>query len=988
MKFRNQVMDLMLWQSFKCGLLWRKCPSLSGSPARRLRIFQASAALLLAFMGLSGCGGQSVNPPPPPPPPAPAAVTPAVPPDAPMSNESVAAASSSDPSPLPASEGTPSNGMPTEGASAERRPFVKKGKNEPEPERQADPELLARIVAAAATAGPADVDNGMKRIGIALTEYATAHDQRFPTVDGSGEPEEKPRPNSGFGANNFNNSPATKVPNGLSWRVLILPQLGFQELYSQFHLDEDWDSPNNRELVAKMPPVYGNDLRGNTRLQLITGPETPFQPGVGPLISDFTDGLSTTLTVVEAGPDQAKPWTKPGGLTFAPDSPAACLGEIGDRFRALTADGTLHSIPANTELLASLIRHQDRQVIPSQFLKETEQAIFASPSSLVSADLPPLQPADQEFDPRFIPGDAASIIVISPRRILESRLSQAILKEFATEDETHAQTLDRLTRDSGGAGLSILATEEIRILPNPAYRPAASTVNSGFPTADMSSPDSTGLPGGPAGATLREHALPSGVLGIYARTAVALPIEAVIRKTGQSADQLEVEALDGIPHVWLRGLPYALAFPSDHEVILASNESIRKMTGVTTESQKTSTLIPQVQEMKNAMVLLAASAPEGSKLEFMQQFLSAAGPVALFAPQLADLHDIRCALDLDAPEFLRIWMGFPEAEVAKTFSTVANGLLMQGITQGKQFQSLLDANDPSQKAQADLLGDVIQGTTVNQEKSVVSLTMVHPEHLESLVPAFQNQISAAKSLMAPLESLPPLVRVGKALVAYSEEHGHLPASNGNGEDDSKSKESKVDRLNPQNADAFQSSPGGGLGTPQRPSAEEKAAAAIAKNRGLSWRVYLLPFIGEKSLYEQFHLNERWDSPHNKLLLTQMPAIFGTNPEGKTRIQMIVGNDTLFKSGKAPDLESLRDDPSQTIVVIEVGEDKSDFWTKPGGLPFNPKDPLKCLGKPDAGQMEYQLLMLDWSLSSLPVEISADEFRELVQPSDGKPARKF
>jgi len=986
MKSRNQARGVRLCCGLNLGLLWQKSPALLVCLVRPV-LLKAPATLLLTLICLSGCGGQPENPPPPPPPP-PATAAPATPADssaAPMSNESVAATSTPGSEPMPAPEEMTAEGSPVTGTLPNETEA-----NEPPLERQTDLELLARIVAAAALAGPADVDNGMKRIGIALTEYAAAHDQRFPTIDGSGEPEEKPRQNSGFGVNNSSNSTATKAPNGLSWRVLILPQLGFQELYSQFHLDEAWDSPHNRELVAKMPPVYGHDPRGNTRLQLITGPGTPFQPGVGPLTTEFTDGLSTTLTVVEAGLDQANPWTKPGGVTFAPDSPAACLGDIGDHFRALTADGTLHSIPANTELLASLIRHQDRQVIPSQFLKETEQAAAASPSSPTSADLPALQPVDQEqeFDPRFIPGDATSIIVFSPRRILESQLSQAILKEFATEDETHAQTLDRLTQNNGGAGLSILATEEVRILPNPAYRPAASAANSGFPTADMSSPGSTGFPGGPAGATLDEHALPSGVLGIYARTAVALPIEAVIRKTGQSADQLEVEALDGIPHVWLRGLPYALAFPSDHEMILASNESIRKMTGVTAESQKTSRLIPQIQEMKNAMVLLAASAPEGGKLEFMQQFLSAAGPVALFAPQLADLHDIRCALDLEAPEFLKIWMGFPEEEVAKTFGTVANGLLMQGITQGKQFQSLLNPNDPSQKAQSDLLGDVINGTTVNQEESVVSLTVIHPEHLDAIVPALQSQIAAARTLMAPLESLPPLIQVGKALAAYSAEHGHLPASNGTGEDDSKSKESKADRQNPQNANGFQNSPAGGPGGPQRLSPEEKAAAAIAKNRGLSWRVYLLPFIGEKSLYEQFHLDERWDSPHNKSLLTQMPAIYGANPEGKTRMQMIVGNETLFKSGKAPDLESLKDDPSQTIVIIEIGEDKSDFWTKPGGLPFDPKNPLRCLGKPDEGQTEYQLLMLDWSLRSLPVEVSADKFRELVQPSDGKPTRKF
>ena len=42
----------------------------------------------------------------------------------------------------------------------------------------------------------------------------------------------------------------------LSWRVAILPQLGYQNLYEQFKLDEPWDSEHNKKLLEKMPKVY------------------------------------------------------------------------------------------------------------------------------------------------------------------------------------------------------------------------------------------------------------------------------------------------------------------------------------------------------------------------------------------------------------------------------------------------------------------------------------------------------------------------------------------------------------------------------------------------------------------------------------------------------------------------------------------------------------------------------------------------------------
>src|SRR5438309_10601168 len=57
---------------------------------------------------------------------------------------------------------------------------------------------------------------------------------------------------------------------------------------------------------------------------------------------------------------------------------------------------------------------------------------------------------------------------------------------------------------------------------------------------------------------------------------------------------------------------------------------------------------------------------------------------------------------------------------------------------------------------------------------------------------------------------------------------------------------------------------------------------------LSWRVQILPFIEQTNLYNEFHVDEPWDSEHNKKLIPRMPKIFGSlnvaaNQEGKTRI---------------------------------------------------------------------------------------------------------
>jgi Protein of unknown function (DUF1559) len=41
---------------------------------------------------------------------------------------------------------------------------------------------------------------------------------------------------------------------------------------------------------------------------------------------------------------------------------------------------------------------------------------------------------------------------------------------------------------------------------------------------------------------------------------------------------------------------------------------------------------------------------------------------------------------------------------------------------------------------------------------------------------------------------------------------------------------------------------------------------------LSWRVRILPLIGQGPLFQEFHLDERWDSPRNRALHERMPAV--------------------------------------------------------------------------------------------------------------------
>lgn len=118
---------------------------------------------------------------------------------------------------------------------------------------------------------------------------------------------------------------------------------------------------------------------------------------------------------------------------------------------------------------------------------------------------------------------------------------------------------------------------------------------------------------------------------------------------------------------------------------------------------------------------------------------------------------------------------------------------------------------------------------------------------------------------------------------------------------------------------------------------------------LSWRVAILPFLGEEELYRQFNLDEPWDSPWNRGLLKRMPDVYQTratplNPHlpNTTYFQALVGKGTAFEPGAR--LQIPRDFPdgaANTILIIEAWQPVP--WTKPEDVPFDPDGPLPKLG---------------------------------------------
>ena len=102
----------------------------------------------------------------------------------------------------------------------------------------------------------------------------------------------------------------------------------------------------------------------------------------------------------------------------------------------------------------------------------------------------------------------------------------------------------------------------------------------------------------------------------------------------------------------------------------------------------------------------------------------------------------------------------------------------------------------------------------------------------------------------------------------------------------------------------------------------------------SWRVLLLPFVESPDLYEQYDLEQPWDSPHNKKLISKRPSIYafhkGASDDGSTNYLAVVGPETTWPGATSTAREDNKDGLSDTIFIVE-NHGSNIPWTAPQDL---------------------------------------------------------
>ena len=171
------------------------------------------------------------------------------------------------------------------------------------------------------------------------------------------------------------------------------------------------------------------------------------------------------------------------------------------------------------------------------------------------------------------------------------------------------------------------------------------------------------------------------------------------------------------------------------------------------------------------------------------------------------------------------------------------------------------------------------------------------------------------------------------------------------------------------------------------------AQAITNEDGeplLSWRVAILPFIEEQALYERFHLDEPWNSPHNSKLIDEMPPVYESLnmvlPPGETVMQVPLSDKdakepVFFIKGRQARFRDVLDGLSNTPMVVQVNPQDAVTWTKPADWEVNLDNAKNGVGSAEPGG--FHILLGDGAVIFISQSIDAKLWREMLTRAGGE-----
>lgn len=164
-------------------------------------------------------------------------------------------------------------------------------------------------------------------------------------------------------------------------------------------------------------------------------------------------------------------------------------------------------------------------------------------------------------------------------------------------------------------------------------------------------------------------------------------------------------------------------------------------------------------------------------------------------------------------------------------------------------------------------------------------------------------------------------------------------------------------------------------------------AAICDKNGkplLSWRVAILPYIEQQNLYNQFKLDEPWDSENNKKASSMVVKTFmhpqSPDPNsGLTHYRIFYGKDAIFDLKDSKPFAQITDGLSNTWMVVEA--DEGTPWAKPDEFLYDAKKPLPKFNS--FNKFGFNVLYGDGSVRFISNSVPEKSIRAAITANGGE-----
>ena len=159
---------------------------------------------------------------------------------------------------------------------------------------------------------------------------------------------------------------------------------------------------------------------------------------------------------------------------------------------------------------------------------------------------------------------------------------------------------------------------------------------------------------------------------------------------------------------------------------------------------------------------------------------------------------------------------------------------------------------------------------------------------------------------------------------------------------------------------------------------------------LSWRVHMLPYVEQNELYQQFKLDEPWNSSHNIKLVKKMPPVYA-DPSRKTRVindagrtTMVVprAETTMFHSNEGIEFKEITDGSSNTIAIVNVIPERAVVWTQPVDWDVDMNNPVDGLFS-DQAPKEATFARADGSVGTFFADTLSKTIKAMLTRAGGE-----